>query len=375
MCFGKFVQVCNTYKYNQKEKRVLLNQRKNILFFYSFLSSFVSKDIAILASEYNVYSHDFYSPAKWQLPFRLISQKCFLLRHIFQADLIICQFAGYSSVLPVLFGKIFGKSSLIIVGGTDAHYFPGIGYGNWQKKYLKSATAFSFRLCTHIAPKHSSLMRFEYHYDSNEPTLQGLYERMPELKTPYTEITNGYDSAQWKCNRPKRKNTFITMSSGWGYPFQINLKGIDLILAAAPHLPDCEFVILGVPDKNIFGEIPPNVKLLPPCKNEELSEVLSEYEFYLQLSMAEGFPNSLCEAMLCECIPIGSNVFSISEIIGNTGYILNFRDVNELIALIQKVTTENKPELGKAARVRVAENYSWSKRANALLKLCKALSD
>lgn len=108
-------------------------RKKKILLFYNFLSSFVQKDIAILQTEFAVAGCDFYTAAKWKIIFRFAAQKLFLLRHIFSADLIVCQFAGYHSVLPVLFGKIFGKRTLIIVGGTDAHYFPGIGYGNWQK--------------------------------------------------------------------------------------------------------------------------------------------------------------------------------------------------------------------------------------------------
>jgi glycosyltransferase involved in cell wall biosynthesis len=62
----------------------------------------------------------------------------------------------------------------------------------------------------------------------------------------------------------------------------------------------------------------------------KLVELYNRHEFYLQLSVAEGFPNTLCEAMLCGCIPIGSNVFSIPKIIGDTGFVLKHRNMDEL---------------------------------------------
>ena len=52
---------------------------------------------------------------------------------------------------------------------------------------------------------------------------------------------------------------------------------------------------------------------------------MSISEYYLQLSMAE-VSNSLCEAMICECIPIGDKRFSIPEIIGKHGLYIDRRD-------------------------------------------------
>ena len=50
-----------------------------------------------------------------------------------------------------------------------------------------------------------------------------------------------------------------------------------------------------------------------------LRKYFSTSQFYIQASRLEGLPNALCEAMLCECIPIGNSVFGIPSAIGNTG--------------------------------------------------------
>ena len=311
--------------------------------------------------------------SKLHTPLSFVSQLLFLLGNIGKADLLIVQFAGYHSLLPALLGKIFNIPCLIIVGGTDAHYFPGIGYGNWQKNVLKTFTALSFRLCTHIAPKHSSLINSAYSYEPSEPNQQGIFARLPQLKTPYTEITNGYDTVKWHCTSQKKKNTFITVSGAWEYHFQQQLKGIDLILQVAPSFPDCEFIILGVDNANRIQTTLTNVKIFPGVKNEELINIFSACEFYMQLSIAEGFPNALCEAMLCECIPIGSAVFSIPEIIGDGGFVLENRNPVQLKLLIKKAIQSEKELLKKKARLRITEDYTLQIRKQKLLGLCNNL--
>jgi glycosyltransferase involved in cell wall biosynthesis len=346
---------------------------KKALIFYVVRSTFVKKDIEILSAQFTVAEFDFFSSKKIGFIISFISQIIFLLKNIWTADLLLVEFASYQSFFPAVFGRLFGKPCLIVVGGTEAHYFPGIGYGNWQKRGLKNFSSASLKLCSHIAPKHKSLMFSEYHYDENEPQQQGIYARIPSLKTPYTEIPNGYDAAKWKCISTKKKNTFITVANGWEYGFQKSLKGVDLILKVAPFFPDCEFAILGVNDPAIFPGLPANVKTIPAVKNDDLVGIFSAYQFYLQLSIAEGFPNSICEAMLCECIPIGSDVFSIPEIIGDSGFVVKKRNVDALKEIIDQALVCDNATLMKKARARIADNYTLAQRNDKLLQLCEKL--
>jgi glycosyltransferase involved in cell wall biosynthesis len=90
--------------------------------------------------------------------------------------------------------------------------------------------------------------------------------------------------------------------------------------------------------------------------------------------MAEGFPNSLCEAMLCECIPIGSNVFSIPEIIGDSGIVIKKRNVEEVMHMIGTLDSKDIDRLVKAARTRVNEYYNLEIRERRLLQIIEEIS-
>jgi len=347
-------------------------KKKRVLVFYPQPASFIKKDIEILSSLYDVRTHNFHAAKKHLIPFRFISQLFFLLINILQTDLIICEFAAYHSFLPALMGKLFGKPCLIIVGGNDCHNFPALRYGNYTKGFLSTFTKWSLQLCSHIAPKHDTLIYCDYSYDKDSPQQQGIKSVIKNFNTPYTVIRNGYDADKWYCDTPKESNSFITVCGGLEFSFNYQLKGIDLIVAVAALFPQATFTILGVPDGYDIPNKPANIHFIGNTANEKLRAIYSTQQFYLQLSMAEGFPNSLCEAMLCECIPIGSEVFSMPEIIGNAGFILKHRDLSELKTVITKAIACDK-SLGAQARKHVADNYAIKKRETLILGLCEKL--
>ena len=108
----------------------------------------------------------------------------------------------------------------------------------------------------------------------------------------------------------EKETAFLNNCRRLNYSFQKQLKGIDLITSIAPNFPDCEFIIVGGEGHIPTEMLPPNIRLKPLLSVNDVITEMQRAEFYLQLSMAEGSPNALCEAMLCECVPIGSDVFS-----------------------------------------------------------------
>ena len=344
-----------------------------ILHTYLNTSSFVNKDQAFFETLGTVRRFQFDVRKKYLLPVVFIRQFYHLLLYGFRTDIFMCQFAGYHSFLTALFAKITGKKSIIISGGTDCVSFPGIGYGNFYRPILRDFTKWSYQLCSHICPKHDTLWFTEYNYEPSEPQKQGIKAFVPNLKDKYTVIRNGYDPEKWPLLDLSRKpKSFITVSGAFEYPFQVQLKGIDLILEAAVEFPDYHFTIAGVPEWKKLDVRSNNVTILPPIPHNDLHRIFNEHEYYLQLSMAEGFPNALCEAMLCGCTPIVSNVFSMPEISGNTEMAISKRSVQELISVLQKANTPNE-STRQTNRRRISERYRYTQRTGELEKVVKRL--
>lgn len=340
--------------------------KDKLLYFHAGKSSFVLKDIEILQEKYQVLDFFFDTANKKRYLVLLIKQKLFLLRHIFGTKLIVCQFAGNHTFLPILFSKLFFKKSIIVAGGTDCVSFPSIEYGNFYNKLLAFTTAYSFKKCHLILPVHETLVEYNYTYQNNDFEKQGYRYFIPNIKTPYKVIYNGYDSNKWYCNSEKEKITFVTIGAGLGSRFGFKLKGIDLIFSIANHFPKAIFYIVG--GKDIKQEAPANVKLLDKIPNDKLRDFLNTKQFYLQLSMSEGFPNALSEAMLCECVPVVSNVGGMPDIVSDCGFILKTKDENQLVDLVTLAI--NNPDLtilGKKARERIKNNYTFEKRKELLL--------
>ncbi len=348
--------------------------KKTVLYFHTNLSSFAKKDVEILEKEFSVRKFHFRVPSKILLPFVFAQQKLFLLLNIFSSSLIVCQFGGYHSFLPVLLARIFGKKSLIITGGVDCVSYPSFNYGYLHKFPLGIFTKWSYLLASHISPKHKSLILSDDNYYGIDFPKQGLKYFMPHLKTPFTVIHNGYSPCPALLPE-RKKNSFITVSLGFEYGFQLQLKGIDLIFVVAEFFPECEFNILGVSADITFQPPSQNIKFIPPKKSEELNNFYSQSEFYLQLSISEGFPNSLCEAMLCGCIPIVSHVGAMPEIIGDSGFILKKRNIEMLKKIIEEAIVCDKKNLSEKARKRIEENYSLKKRNDNLLALVNSFTN
>jgi len=337
-----------------------------ILYITSVETAFTIRDKEMLGPHFKIRSLTFTDKAL-ALPLFFILQFIQLLVYLPFTSQYLCFFGGYHTVLPVIFGKVFGKRVIIQCGGTDAMHLPHINYGNYRKKWLKKATVFSFKNCSLILPVSSALVKSTYTYDSLAPRKQGLLHLIPDLKTPIEVVHNGFDYEFW-TDPGTRKNsfTFVTVATGISKKNRAFVKGIDLIVELAKVFDYYTFYVVG--DAHFEVNLT-NVWVLPPQPKEEIREIFQKAQFYLQVSASEGFPNSLAEAMLCGCIPIGSQVGEISHIIGETGFVLPHKNIDDLSQIIRKLRYSNLSELRKKARERIVDQFTYERRKEKMLAI------
>lgn len=345
--------------------------KRKVVYIHPGLSSFVQKDIEILSSEFELNIHHFSLSSKFKLPLSFVKQFFFLLFNSINSKIWIVQFAGYQSFLPVLLGKLFRKKTVLVLGGTDCVGFPSIRYGCFYNKSLKPFTSYSLRNAFLLLPVDETLAEYNYTYQDNDFPKQGFKYHVKGIQTPHKVIYNGFELEKWQPGI-KERNTFVTVAADLTTRFGIQLKGIDLILEIAKEFPDCIFYIVG--GKTISAAIPENVVLTDKIPNNQLNDLLGSKEFYLQLSMSEGFPNALAEAMLCGCIPIVSNVGAMPKMIEGAGFLLTKKDLNELKILIQQaINHTDKAAKANSAREIIRTKYHLERRRNELIETIQSL--
>jgi glycosyltransferase involved in cell wall biosynthesis len=334
-----------------------------ILYLFPVRTAFIERDLEMIRPVARIVPLEFTQTA-WKLPLYLVLQFFQLLWYLPKTSHYLCFFGGYHTVLPVIFGTIFGKKCTIQAGGTDCINMPEIGYGNFRKNPLAWATAYSFTHCSLILPVAEALVSQDYCYDSRISPKQGLLKLIPGLKTPIQVIPNGFDVDFWKDLGLERvKHSFISVATSTSSPARARVKGYDLIEQLAASNSEWSFTLVG--DSN-YKPQSSNIQVLGKETPASLVQRYNTHEFYLQLSSSEGFPNALGEAMACGCVPIGSAVGAIPEIIGDTGLLLERKELGILQTLIQDWMA-GKTQL-TSPRARIERYFTYAHRRHLLLQ-------
>jgi glycosyltransferase involved in cell wall biosynthesis len=349
-----------------------LDRRLVVLYTHPKPSSFVRKDLAIFKSDFDVLEFQFVPRHKVLLPWVFVLQGFYILLNARRVDIFITQFAGYASFLPVFFAKLLGKPCLIITGGTDCVAFPNIKYGNFSKPVLGWFTAQSLRHATALSSVHESLQFQAYGYDADSPRAQGYITWACADSSKDRVIYNGYESGVFRLldSVERKPQSFVTVLANPQSRFARNLKGLDVFIELAILKPHAQFTVVGGPQGFELEGAPKNVSFKPFASPDELCLEMNAHQFYVQLSLSEGFPNALCEAMLCGCVPIVSHVAAMPFIVEDLGVIVAKRGAEYVMEALVDFGPLPRPEL---VRERIIQRFPLEKRTAELRQLVKDL--
>jgi glycosyltransferase involved in cell wall biosynthesis len=312
--------------------------------FYSF-PSFVKKDYDTLSSHYLV------KKVSYKGVFDIPS----VMEAVRGSDLSVSWFAGGHAFLMVLFSKLFRKKSLIIVGGFDVAYMPEINYGRFAMGWIT-------RMITKLTLKYTDKALVV------DPSLKGDAIKNAGISGKNIDyLPTGYSSERFK---PSGKKETLVITVGYISDSVLRRKGLDTFVIAASHVPEAKFALIGKPvDESIEllkKRASENVEFTGYISDEELLRYYQRAKVYCQLSAYEGLPNALCEAMLCECVPVGTKRNGIPTAIGDTGFYVPYGDIEATAEAIKKALNSS-DELGRNARMRIKDVFPEERRRSGII--------
>ena len=288
--------------------------------------------------------------ADGSLPFLIFK----ILKGVLWSDITFSWFAARHAFYAVRFSKMLGKRSIVIVGGYEVANVPEINYG--LMRFPKSA-----RKVKYVLENADRVLTVD---DSLK--LEAIDNARVDGKNIIT-VPTGYDSNKWKFDGEK-EDFVITACIGNSWN-RARLKGLDTFVKLAKFLPDVKFLMFGIRGdalKKLQDIAPSNVEFIDPLSQNELMLYYQKAKVYCQLSMREGLPNALCEAMLCECVPVGTERGGIPTAIGDTGFYVPYGDPKATAGAIKEALRSKK---GKEARERIKKMFPIERREKEIVDI------
>ena len=317
-----------------------------ILFFAISNSSFIEKDFNILRSE-----HDVTKVAPELLKLYNIKKLYNLIKN---NDSVFFWFASLQFFTSSIISWVLKKKIYVVAGGYDVASVTEIDYGSCSVPHKKIIIRTILNLATKIfAVSNSNQKEIIVNCGIDGSKIKMIYHGFEDV--PIIDFEKKTD-----------KILTIAVINEISYL----RKGIDNFLRLAQMMPKIEFILIGSHNDFINNKIiPRNVRLTGFLEKEKFIENLTSAKIYVQLSIHEGFGCSVAEAMQYGCVPVVSNNYSLPEVVGECGTIVERNEsINKIASRIQSILKDYNPDIGNKCIDRIRKEFSLEKRRELLLK-------
>ncbi len=326
-----------------------MERSPHILFVSAFETTFIRADLEFFRSRYVV------TPGIGSGVQHLFG----LLLDTAGVDVVFSWFASVYGSLAVLWGSALGKRTILQLGGVDLAKDPDRGYGTWTSWWRSVIVRQAIRSADHVLVVDDSLR--------DEAIRRAGYDG-----SNIEVLATRFSSHDW-FPEGKKEPRVLTVAMVPDAA-RIHIKGIDTLLDAARRSPRTRFDLVGIQERVLPQlDVPGNVTIHGRLPSADVLGMMQRARVYCQSSRREGLSNSLCEAMLCGCIPVATDVGGSRRAIGETGYVVPPADGGALADAITRALAQEDAD-GLEARERIKEVFPESRRYERLTELVERAS-
>ena len=126
----------------------------------------------------------------------------------------------------------------------------------------------------------------------------------------------------------------------------IGFKGQQFVIAALPELPNAEYYMIGGGEENGLKHlaqrlgVADRVHFVGKMNHKKVFEFMDDMDLYVQVSLQEGLPRSVAEAMSRAMPVIGSATGGIPEML-EKDYVVRRKNVSDIVRVIKGMTIDD----------------------------------
>ena len=328
------------------------DKKIKVFFISNAKGEFITRDIRLLEKHFQVKTLHFKG-------LRSLHQSLIrIIRGVKWADVTFSGFADTHALITTHYSRKYRRRSIVRIGGYEVANIKEFKYG-LNRSFIYPKIVRRIFKNTDIVITVSSHLK--------EEAISNLDVDPGKI----TVVPNGFDSSLFLPHG--QKQNMVLTAAICPSMNTVRLKGIDTLLEAAKMLPDVPFTVIGIYSelqKDLKKNCPSNVRLIGPLPQKDILPYYQSAKVYCQLSLREGHPNALSEAMLCECIPVISDAPGNTFAAGNIGFEVPYSDPEKTAVAIKNALDSKS---GSQARISIMGRFPLQKRELSLQKIISDL--